>query len=522
MTQVAPGVEGKKAEPEQGGAAGPGAPGGGSYEVIRRRLLERAGELARRAESLNAKRKEVFGASEMALLANPRIRTEQNCVPRDIVSIRGRLLVGYQVVLGLKAEAKVSDLFTLHAFKRGAGQGEAGFEVTDIPLAVEPPHEPSEEARFLLDATFAKELRDTYRYFKGAQLLHLRRTETRLLAAFQVGATPRDKKVFRWAIDAARRLTYLDSRGDDDDRRPPSHDFQWTATGRDDHVAGRHPHVAILDQVFVETVGGDLTIKIENNTQTGQGIYREAVDDQNQTLDDAEIAYARVGALILLKIKPFRESVTRYLVYNPVLREVRRFDSIGAACLALPEDQGVVFPDGYYLVTGETKRFDLSSSGDVEFERVVRSPNGEDALYVFHHVASGLYVLLPYNLIKKEVASPITCHGYSLFDDGTMVIFRAQEEASRIHPLQIWRTPFFTAEHAASAPTDGSYLAKVGNAELVRGISDAFSLRKLCFVETPRRSTFEDVVRAASRMVDAYYWLSSEEAFDLGRPCASW
>jgi hypothetical protein len=146
---------------------------------------------------------------------------------------------------------------------------------------------------------------------------------------------------------------------------------------------------------------------------------------------------------------------------------------------------------------------------------VVRSPNGEDALYVFHHVASGLYVLLPYNLIKKEVASPITCHGYSLFDDGTMVIFRAQEEASRIHPLQIWRTPFFTAEHAASAPTDGSYLAKVGNAELVRGISDALSLRKLCFVDAPRRSTFEDVVRAASRMVDAYYWLSSEEAFDL-------
>jgi hypothetical protein len=139
MTQAAPGAESAKGEPGPGGGAGPGAPGGGSYEVIRRRLLERAGELARRAESLNAKRKEVFGASEMALLANPRVRTEQNCVPRDIVSIRGRLLVGYQVVLGLKAEAKVADLFTLHAFKRGVATGEGGFEIQDIPLAVEPP-----------------------------------------------------------------------------------------------------------------------------------------------------------------------------------------------------------------------------------------------------------------------------------------------------------------------------------------------------------------------------------------------
>ncbi len=48
---------------------------------------------------------------------------------------------------------------------------------------------------------------------------------------------------------------------------------------RENYVLGTHPHVNILDQVFVETVEGDLTIKVENNTSTGLGIYSEPVED---------------------------------------------------------------------------------------------------------------------------------------------------------------------------------------------------------------------------------------------------
>ena len=53
------------------------------------------------------------------------------------------------------------------------------------------------------------------------------------------------------------------------------------------HRHGTHPHISIEDRVFVETVGGDLTIKIEDNTETGRGLYAEEVDDPDQTLDDA-------------------------------------------------------------------------------------------------------------------------------------------------------------------------------------------------------------------------------------------
>src|SRR5690349_24479563 len=84
---------------------------GGSYDVIRKRLLEQAAELATRAEALNEKRKKVFGGAELALIANERVRTEHNCIARDIASVAGHLLFGFQVFLGLKTETKDSDVF---------------------------------------------------------------------------------------------------------------------------------------------------------------------------------------------------------------------------------------------------------------------------------------------------------------------------------------------------------------------------------------------------------------------------
>ena len=65
----------------------------------------------------------------------------------------------------------------------------------------------------------------------------------------------------------------------------------------------------------------------------------------------------------------------------------------------------------------------------------------EDALtcnfrcHRIHEQANGHYVMLPYNLIRQEVASPIHGHGYTRYDDGRMVVFRAEsDEPTRVHP----------------------------------------------------------------------------------------
>jgi hypothetical protein len=189
--------------------------------------------------------------------------------------------------------------------------------------------------------------------------------------------------------------------------------------------------VNILNEVFVETVGGDLTIKVEDNTEDGRGIYSEQVEDPRQSLDDAEFHYAKVGGLVLIKALPYQEKEWRHLVYNSRTQSVRRLDAIGQACIQLPEDHGIIFPGGYYLQSGETKTFD-NDIEDLRFDRVIRSPNGEDVLYVFYHEHDGRYLLLPYNLIRKEVQTPLEVNGYTLFDDGKMIILRAQPEPTRL------------------------------------------------------------------------------------------
>jgi len=369
--------------------AGEAALADSGYEVIRSRLDVQGKALADKAERLNALRVELFGGTGLSVAGTERVRTEHNCVPRDVVSVGGHLLFGYNVFLGLKRETHVSDVFSLYDFS----VAEDGFSF-----------EPAEEAAgaFLRDPAFLKDFGELYTYYKDARLSQLRLVEGRILAVFQIGQQAGDVRVFRWAVDPDGRVTYLDNRGDADHIFPASHDFEWVDTGRDDFVRGTHPHVNVLDEVFVETVGGDLTVKVEDNTEDGEGIYREPVDDPDQSLDDAQVRYARVGTLLLLDVLPYGESVRRYLVFNTRTHDVRRIDAIGEACQQLPEDHGIIFPGGYYLGDGQTKTFE-GDVEDMEFLRVARAPNGEDVLYVFYERHRGSSVLLPYNLIRKEV-----------------------------------------------------------------------------------------------------------------------
>ncbi|MEU4214105.1 DNA repair ATPase, partial [Actinoplanes sp. NPDC026623] len=480
-----------------------GALDAGTYEVLRGRLGNQAKELAERAEELNTRRVQTFGGQQMRLLGAERIRTENNCVPRDVVQVGGAMLFGYNVFIGLKTETAISDVFAVHGFSR---DGEAfRFE----PGAALP--------GLLDDPVFQRDFAELYRYYRETHLLQLRRLEGMVLAVFQTGARADDLKVLRWKVDASG-VSYVDNRGERDHVFPPSHDFEWKLTTREHHVLGRHPHVTVEDEVFVETVGGNLTIKVENNTEDGEGVYSEPVDEPLQSLADAEIAYARIGPLILLRVLPYKETRHRYLVFNTRTRDVRRLDGIGQACQRLPEDQGVIFPGGYYLATGVAKTFDADVA-ELEFERAVRSVNGEDVLYVFHARAAGRYLLLPYNVIRKEVATPIACHGYSLFDDGTLIAFRhLTDEPSRVHPMQVWQTPYVSDTYAAAQPVGSGPLDRVGNADLVRGIADALSVARMVDEMTPSAAVFEAIIAACTRLFDHYHWLGERDLGDLRTP----
>ncbi|MFA7605948.1 MAG: DNA repair ATPase [Rhodocyclaceae bacterium] len=477
---------------------------GGAYEVLSKRLADQGRSLHALATELNQARIAEFGSGGMSLLGRFRLRSENNCVGRDIVQVGGTLLFGYNVFIGLKQETRIEDVFSLYRLE----QTEAGYDVVPVDVA----------QSFLGITSFVQDFRELYTYYKDTRLLELQVRDGKLLASFQIGARLTDIRVFRWSISPdGREVRYIDNRGERDIALPAPFDFEWTRAGREHVVNGRHPHLNILDTVFVETLNGDLTIKVENNTEDGMGIYREEVMDKTQSLDDAAVEFARVGSLILLKILPYREEQTRYLVFNTLTRKVQRIDAIGLACIQLPEDHGILFPGGYYLQSGENRAFDQQMDG-MRFRRSIRSPNGEDVLYVFYEPTSGRIALFTYNLISRELQPPLIGHGYARLEDGRVVLFSSEsDEPTRIHPMQVWHTPFFSDEYAARQPAGNSFFSRIGNADLVRGLSELFSLSREIDAQDVSVARYQRLIDQTRRLFDRYHWMSDAQGGALSR-----
>ena len=149
----------------------------------------------------------------------------------------------------------------------------------------------------------------------------------------------------------------------------------------------------------------------------------------------------------------------------------------------------------------------------------VKSPNGEDVLFVYQRKRDGRYLLLQYNLVTKSVRNPIECHGYSILHDGTLLFFKAKDEPSTSHEIQIWNTPFCSEEvhRTQLAEQEPSFLRDIGNAELVRAISDIHSLNKLVMHPEPTMDLYRNLVRSCDRIQQNYSWLAHKdsEQFDV-------
>ncbi|MFJ6069804.1 DNA repair ATPase [Streptomyces sp. NPDC093065] len=474
----------------------------GAYEVLRDRLAAQSADLARRAELLNARRVEEFGSARLELASTERLRTEHPVVPCDIAAVGDALLLGSTGRPGHRDRTAVADVFTLY-----------DRDLNPLPESAVP--------GLLDDPSFVREFTDLHRYYRQARLLRLRPVDGRLLAVFRTGEKADDIRVLRWELTEDGRAAFLDARGERDDVFPPAHDFEWTAATREDHVLGRHPHVSVRGEFHVSAVGGTLTVKLDDDTETADGIHSEPVDEPLQSLADADIAHARVGALILLRVRPYKEDTDRHLVFNTLTKSVVRLDGIGLACRRLPDDQGIVFPGGYCLATGAHKTYELGADG-LEFEREMRSPNGEDVLYAFHARGASRRLLLSYNTIRKEVANPLPCRGWALSGDGTVTVLRADgDEPAKVHPVQLWHSPYVSDTYAAGAPTGSGPLARVGNADLVRGISACLSVAGAVGEGITTAEGYRALAASCVRASDGHHWLDEEELGDLAGALAA-
>ncbi|TWU22105.1 ATPase involved in DNA repair [Novipirellula galeiformis] len=467
----------------------------GTYEVLRNRLRDASSDLRGRLSKLNEERAAVFGNIETRLITTERVTTAHNCIPRDLVSIGDKFLFGYNVQFGLKSEIELADVFSVYRFENHQ------FHQASLEL--------------IGDKRFANDFNELYRFYKGTAFARFFRVGPMLHMVFRVGKNPRDIKSFKWRV-TPDSIEYLDNRSEHEVRDPQQHEFTWTRTTRDQHHYGTHPHISIDDRVFIETVGGDLTVKIENNTDSGEGIYAEAVDHRDQKLDDAEIHYAIVGNLVLMKVRPYQEAKTRYIVFNGKIQQATRLDEIEHACVMLPSDQGLIFPGGYYLQTGECKRFDHGLR-DMRYQRTIAAANGEDFLYLFYNPDTGTYVQLRYNLIRQSVETPLVCSGQTLFDAGEMVCFKTQAEPQKHHAIQVWQTPFTSSNFVPENQTD-SLLFKIGNKEIVRGMAECSELLQLIDKDDSYDGLYVDLVKKASDVLDSYFWIDKPETEKLSEP----
>jgi hypothetical protein len=456
----------------------------GTYQVLKARLADRAAELGRRSEELNTRRREVFGEPVLELAGSARPRTAAPATACGIVAVRPDALL-----LGTSAPGPAEGMLSLH--------GPDG-----TPL------EPSAVPGLLDDERFHRDLAELIRYYRDARLVDLVRTASaRLLAVFRTGENEGDLRVLQWQLTDGR-AEYLDNHGERELPSPPAFELPWTTVGREHHDQGRFRIEGGEGGVSVAATGGSLTVRALPGDRP---LFAEPVDDPLQSLADATVSFAEAGPLLLLRIRPYNEQADRYLVVNTRTGSVRRQDSLARGARLLPAEQGLIFPGGYELADGSHRAFrtdgatgPLSAADELRFDAVVASPNGEDLLYVLRCPGRSRTLLLPWNTVRREAAASLQGAGCALLPDGTLVLLKPDREPVRTHELQLWNTPFLSAEYAAAQPVGDGPLERIGNVDLVRGIADCLEVVRSATAAEPDPALILD---SCAKAGDRHYWL---------------
>ena len=466
----------------------------GTYEIIQNRLNEQKNDLILRLQKLNENRKEIFGGVDFSLIANERISTGHNCIAKDIFSLKNTLIFGSNAHLGLQTEINITDVFSVYFINNNR------FEPQDISL--------------LEDEVFVEEFKNLYKYYRNTFFVRFHFTENYLYMVFQLSESTSDIKAFKWLIKEDQ-LVYVDSRSASEVTYPPQHGFVWTKATRDMQRTGKFPHVSLADKVFVETLGGDVTIKIEDNTDTGKGIYSEEVIHKDQNLDDAEIHFCDLDNLVLFKIKPYQET-ERYFIYNHKEKKVSRVDTLKHSAVLLPENQGVLFSNGYALQTGGLKVISQDVNR-LHYLKTIQEPNGENFMYVFYDDKTNNYQLISYNIITQTIETPIRCSGFSFLNEGKLIYLRESVETTKHHLAQIWQTPY-SKELQPNTEKSDTLLYKIGNKDIVRVMAESQELITLLNKQDSYSGLYDDIVKLSTTILDAYYFLGDDEVQRLDQP----
>ncbi|MBS9780453.1 MAG: DNA repair ATPase [Moraxellaceae bacterium] len=134
---------------------------GNAYELIKKRLTEQGSRLETLTAQLNQTRLSEFGNSQMQVIARTRIRTENNCVARDMVQVGDYMLFGYNVFMGLKQETHISDVLSVYQITAPQNEGE-DYQLSEVAIS----------DIFLNQPNFVSDFNELYRYHNLPTLFH--------------------------------------------------------------------------------------------------------------------------------------------------------------------------------------------------------------------------------------------------------------------------------------------------------------------------------------------------------------
>lgn len=350
------------------------------------------------------------------VIGRAKILTDPNRAPCGILPVGNDILLfGYSILVAPPASIAINDVFRCYQLEKTT----EGYQLSLLPMA----------NNGLTDPKFINDFNELYQDYQNVYLSQLRHINQQKFAIFQSGNTI--VKILRWTSDADGTLRYLDNQGVSHLVYPPVPDFEWLVMTCDNSPP------SILDEIFVEIHHGTLNFKSKHQELmlSLEGIAAIA--------NEISIHYAQVGVLILLKILLAHETPGRYFVCNTLSQKIDQFDSMSQFCLPLPDHQGLLFPDGYYLANGDLQSFEPNLLADLNYQELIHSPRGDQVLYLFHHHLLNKQVLLSYDLIHQEIQTTIMGHGYARFDDGRLVVLCTDDHTpTGEYSLQIWQTPY--------------------------------------------------------------------------------
>ena len=77
--------------------------------------------------------------------------------------------------------------------------------------------------------------------------------------------------------------------------------------------------------------------------------------------------------------------------------------------------------------------------------------------------------------------------------------------------MQIWNTPYISDEFSSKQPESQTFFGRIGNASLVRGISDLYSICRVIDNQSVSSRLYEELSKAADKIFDNHYWISEKE-----------